>query len=89
MEGCLSIENDLAKVRDWAQEKAQRGQEPPWAWYQYMKLIESVNAILAGIAAVVRQNSIREKNEPDLEFQRLCWLLFSVEIGRFVGCKAK
>jgi hypothetical protein len=59
MEGCLSIENDLTKVRDWAQEKAQRGQEPPWAWYQYMKLIESVNAILAGIAATTTESSLQ------------------------------
>jgi hypothetical protein len=53
----LSIQNDLTRVKDWAQEKAQGGQEPPWAWYQYMKLIESVNAILAGMAATTTESS--------------------------------
>lgn len=53
----MSIQNDLARIKDWAQEKAQSGQEPPWAWYQYMKLIESANAILAGMAATTTESS--------------------------------
>ena len=52
----MSIENDLTRVRNWAQTKAQGGSEPPWAWYQYMKLIESVNAILLGLAATTTEN---------------------------------
>lgn len=55
----MSIQKDLAKVKEWAQHKAQSGSEPPWAWYQYMKLIESVNAILAGMAATTTENSLR------------------------------
>jgi hypothetical protein len=42
---------ELEKVRAWADEKLATGQEPPWAWYQYMKLRETLDAILAGQAA--------------------------------------
>jgi hypothetical protein len=43
-----SIANDLTRVQKWAQEKIAQGSEPPWAWYQYMKLIETINALRAG-----------------------------------------
>ncbi len=39
----------LEQIREWAQKKIQDGHEPPWAWYQYMKLVETVAAILAGM----------------------------------------
>lgn len=41
---------DLEEMRAWADEKI-AGDEPPWAWYQYMKLRETLDAILAGMAA--------------------------------------
>jgi len=47
---------ELNRVREWAQEKISAGSEPPWAWYQYMKLIESVDAILEGMAATTTEN---------------------------------
>jgi hypothetical protein len=43
---------DLERVREWANTKLATGEEPPWAWYQYMKLRETLDAILAGMAAV-------------------------------------
>ena len=43
---------ELEKVRQWANDKIAAGQEPPWAWYQYMKLRETLDAILSGMAAV-------------------------------------
>jgi len=43
-----SISNDLSRIQKWAQEKIAQGDEPPWAWYQYMKLIETINALLVG-----------------------------------------
>lgn len=55
----LSIENELGSVKEWAQDKAQRGSEPPWAWYQYMKLIEAINAIQSGMASTTTENSPR------------------------------
>ena len=48
---------ELNRVREWAQEKISAGSEPPWAWYQYMKLIETVDAINDGTAATTTENS--------------------------------
>ncbi len=42
-------EVDLERVRDWAMEKIATGAEPPWSWYQLMKLREAIEAILAGM----------------------------------------
>lgn len=41
----------LESLRVWAKAKIASGKEPPWAWYQYMKLVETIDAILAGMAA--------------------------------------
>jgi hypothetical protein len=38
--------------RYWAEDRVASGNEPPWAWYQYMKLIETVAAIQTSRAAV-------------------------------------
>lgn len=51
------MRDELQKVRDWANEKISGGQEPPWAWYQYMKLVETVDAILHGMAATTTASS--------------------------------
>ncbi len=40
--------DELQRVRDWADEKVTQGGDPPWAWYNYMKLRESLDAILSG-----------------------------------------
>jgi len=50
---------ELKRVRKWAQEKIKEGTEPPWAWYQYMKLIETADAILEGIRSTTTENSLR------------------------------
>ena len=47
------MQAQLRQMREWANEKAQSGQEPPWAWYQYMKLVETCDAILSGMAAML------------------------------------
>jgi hypothetical protein len=41
----------LEQVREWAIERLTTGNEPPWSWYQLMKLREALEAILAGTAA--------------------------------------
>ena len=46
------IDRCLALCRDWAEDRVASGNEPPWAWYQYMKLIETVAAIQTSRAAV-------------------------------------
>ena len=57
----MSIQNEKAArqlndVRQFAKDKIATGAEPPWAWYQYMKLIEASEAILAGMG-VTTENS--------------------------------
>lgn len=43
--------DELQRMRDWAHDKIAAGAEPPWSWYQYMKLREALDAILAGMAS--------------------------------------
>ena len=47
-----SIQLQLQNVQRWAKKKLQGGSEPPWAWYQYMKLVETVDAILSSMDSV-------------------------------------
>lgn len=56
--------HQLQDVRQWANDKIAGGQEPPWAWYQYMKLVETIDAILSGAQLVTTENS------PQLEERR-------------------
>ena len=51
------MEAELRKVREWATGKLATGDEPPWAWYQYMKLRETLDAILDGMAATTTEHS--------------------------------
>jgi hypothetical protein len=46
------VDKCLAFLRGWAEKRVATGNEPPWAWYQYMKLIETLTAIQTGRAAV-------------------------------------
>ncbi len=51
------MREELEQVREWADAKIASGQEPPWAWFQYMKLREAVDGILAGMDAVNTESS--------------------------------
>jgi hypothetical protein len=46
------IRADLERIHEWAGDKIGAGNEPPWAWYQYMKLRETIDAILDGMSVV-------------------------------------
>ena len=35
------MRQELEQVREWAIEQLAAGTEPPWSWYQYMKLREA------------------------------------------------
>lgn len=50
----------LEAVLDWAKEKIAAGAEPPWAWFQYMKLIETLDAILNSQASVITKESSQQ-----------------------------
>ena len=56
---------ELQRLRQWAQEKIDAGSEPPWAWYQYMKLIETVDAILAGMDVTTTENLPQSVQRPE------------------------
>jgi len=43
---------ELQQIRDWADTKLAAGEEPPWAWFQYMKLREVIDDTLAGMGVV-------------------------------------
>jgi hypothetical protein len=55
---------ELERVREWALAKLSGGEEPPWAWYQYMKLRETLDAILSGMDAVTQQTESSPQAEP-------------------------
>lgn len=51
------MREEIENVRQLALAKIDTGAEPPWAWYQYMKLIETCDAILLGMAATTTMGS--------------------------------
>jgi hypothetical protein len=60
---------ELNRVRQWAHDKIQAGSEPPWAWYQYMKLIEAIDAIKDGMAATTTENSPQSETHSERRLQ--------------------
>jgi hypothetical protein len=56
------MKTELEAVRTWAKEKIASGAEPPWAWYQYMKLIETTDAILSGMDYVTATESSQQSD---------------------------
>lgn len=61
----MNLENEkaarqLQDVRQWAKDKIAGGQEPPWAWYQYMKLTETIDAILGGAECVTTMENSQQ-----------------------------
>ena len=45
------IRDDLMRVREWTNGKIATGDEPPWTWYQYMKLREALDGVISGLEA--------------------------------------
>lgn len=43
----MKVDEAVTTLRGWAKQKIKEGHEPPWSWYQYMKLIETLDAIAA------------------------------------------
>lgn len=58
------MDKEIEAVREWAKNKIASGAEPPWAWYQYMKLLEALDAILAGQSCVTTANSQQSDQHP-------------------------
>lgn len=58
--------DDLNHLLKWAQEKTHDDGQPPWAWYQYMKLVETVESILKGMDSISpKVNSQQSVSHPE------------------------
>lgn len=58
------MREELEKVRNWANDKIASGQEPPMAWFQYMKLRETCDEILSGMSATTPLDSPESQRSP-------------------------
>ena len=47
------MKTKLREVREWAEKKIAESSEPPWAWFQYMKLVETIRAMEASTPATI------------------------------------
>ena len=59
-----TMRQELERVRVWASEQLAEGTERPWSVYQYMKLREAAESILAGMD-VAQPMEDSEKASPD------------------------
>ena len=50
----------LQEILEWAKGKTHEGSEPPWAWYQYMKIIEAIESILKGMRSVNPKENLQQ-----------------------------
>ncbi len=57
--------DELQKMRDWADGKIAGRQEPPWVWFQYMKLRETLDALLAGMDCVTTESSLQSAEQSE------------------------
>jgi hypothetical protein len=56
---------ELCRVLDWADKKLAGGAEPPWAWYQYAKLREAVEEVIACLQAPQMESLPQTKARQD------------------------
>ena len=47
---------ELQRVREWAEMQIAANQDPTWVWYQYMKLREALDGIIAGMECAALQS---------------------------------
>jgi hypothetical protein len=59
------MRKELERIREWAIEQLAAGTERPWSWYQYMKLREAAESILAG-TDVAQPMDISPRSAPHL-----------------------
>jgi hypothetical protein len=55
----------------WASEKRSAGQERPWAWFQYLKLEETLGSLLSGMAASMPLGSLQSELRQARHIRRL------------------
>jgi hypothetical protein len=47
---------ELQRVREWADMQIAAGEDPAWVWYQYMKLREALDGIIASMECAALQS---------------------------------
>lgn len=60
---------DLEAMHKWASGKLEAGQEPPWSWFQYMKLREVLEDIIGGMGAVRTESLPQSAGHPGRHLQ--------------------
>lgn len=55
---------DLERIRDLAVERLSTGSEPPWVWYQLMKLREASESLIDGMEATQPTVGSQERGSP-------------------------
>ena len=59
------MRRELVTIREWANAKIASGQEPPWAWFQYMKLRETLDVILDGMDCRTLEQTQQPEPRPE------------------------
>ena len=57
------MRQELERVRVWASEQLAEGTERPWSVYQYMKLREAAESILAGMDVAQPMEDSRKRHQ--------------------------
>jgi hypothetical protein len=60
----MAPQAEMVTLLEWTKAKLAKGEEPPWSWYQLMKLRETLEAILAGMAATTTESSPQSAHSP-------------------------
>lgn len=61
-----TIEGELARVREWAKDQLAYGGDQPWSSFLLTRLGETIDALLAGMAATRAVDAQRASVEPGL-----------------------
>jgi hypothetical protein len=54
---------ELQRVRQWADDRIETGEEPPWSWFQLMKLRENLDAIIGSMLSTTTLKLATEDGE--------------------------
>lgn len=57
------MQDTLDRVSDWARERIQAGQEPPWTYYKLMQLIDALEGLRADSAITPQMESLLRSPE--------------------------